>query len=210
MSHKDRTGSLSVVGLSVGAALLFQYGHFLEHAIQAAAWIGGYRHAPYMTGLGHALVQWFGEGAAPAADAARQKRLGVELLHLFGNAVFCYGVFGFWRATRHRLMRAALWIEGAHLAEHALLTVTVVVWDQAVGFSTLFGLPLAEGTAVALRVWIHFALNAVPTLLVTLVLGELLRRRRDAAPPVTPRLIELRLGIATVPRRPGPEPLVPA
>lgn len=126
---------------AVAAGLAFQVAHVLEHLVQVAVWMVSPLTGAFMTPWGRTLVS--GLSRAAGGDLA----VGMELLHLIGNAVFAVTLVG--------------------LAEHVLLTATVLTTGTATGVSTLFGV-LEAGTpeAVAVRVLFHFMLNAIPTVLV--------------------------------------------
>ncbi len=161
-------------------AILFQYGHFVEHIIQVSAWIAGYIQAPYMTEFGHMLSGWLGTAFFAGDEPERIQRLGMELLHLIGNIVFFLGTLGLWLLVRTRLTLAALAVQSFHLFEHVSLTLSSVFIDKAIGLSTLFGMPMSNFASVTYRVWWHFMFNAIPTLLVTCALVAVLSsRRRD-------------------------------
>src|SRR5690349_19393609 len=74
--------------------LLFQVGHFFEHAFQWVVWLLGDfseicgRDTPWVSGSVRDLVEQVGLLVAPTADAARQWMLGMEVLHLIGNGIF--------------------------------------------------------------------------------------------------------------------------
>lgn len=160
---------------AVAAGLAFQVAHVLEHLVQVAVWMVSPLTGAFMTPWGRTLVS--GLSRAAGGDLA----VGMELLHLIGNAVFavtlvglaglCHtrvepGSVGDW-PTALLLTRRALAVQALHLAEHVLLTATVLTTGTATGVSTLFGV-LEAGTpeAVAVRVLFHFMLNAIPTVLV--------------------------------------------
>ena len=168
------------LALGTALALLFQYGHFLEHVIQVGAWIGGHMQSPYMTEFGMHLTHMLGQMFFAAEAPERMHRLGMELLHLVGNAVFFVGVCGLWMFVRTPVMRLALFVQTFHLAEHILLTLTVYTLDTPIGFSTLFGYPMSDFISVAFRVWWHFLFNAIPTSLCSLALWRAYQDRPAA------------------------------
>jgi hypothetical protein len=153
--------------ITVGA-LVFQIGHFSEHFIQVGAWIFGNQTSPYMSPAGMWLMDTLGQFFFPLAEVAKQKYLGFELLHLFGNAIFMIGIIGTYYFIRIREIFWALIIEGYHLYEHISLTASAIYIGKSIGFSTLFGLAMSPWTSVAYRVWWHFLLNLIPTALVIL------------------------------------------
>ena len=94
----------------------------------------------------------------------------MELLHLYGNAIYLVGIVGLWGFIRTRVVLIALIIESLHVFEHIMLTLTVLYFDTPIGLSTLFGAPMSDFASVAYRVWWHFLANAIPTGLVTCAL----------------------------------------
>lgn len=85
----------------------------------------------------------------------------MEGLHLVGNVIFLLGIVALDHVTAERLpgIRAALAIQGLHVAEHVLLTATLVLFGAPLGVSTLFGAADGFAWAGTLRVWFHFMLN---------------------------------------------------
>lgn len=151
-------------------ALLFQLGHFAEHIAQVIAWIGGYRNAPYMTQFGHWLMHILGDFFYPTAGHDFQQMMGNEILHLIGNAIYAFGTVGLLFFLRTKITIAAAIIETFHLYEHFCLTISAAVMGSPIGMSTLWGLPMDHYSAVAYRVWWHFAMNAIPTTLTLIAL----------------------------------------
>ena len=97
----------AAAGLTV-LALAFQYGHFLEHIIQAGAWIAGHTDTPYMTQFGYWLSHLLGTTFFGSETPDRIHKLGMELLHLFGNAIYMLGIVGLWWFVRTKVVFAAL------------------------------------------------------------------------------------------------------
>jgi hypothetical protein len=94
------------------------------------------------------------------------------LLHLIGNVVFMAALAGlcYLALVSGRPLRAvpylmgAVLLQGAHVVEHLILTISFFVWGSAAGFTTLFG--AAHGAfGSSLRVWAHFLLNLGATYL---------------------------------------------
>lgn len=55
-------------------------------------------------------------------------------------------------------LREAMVLQGIHMAEHVLLTLSYFTLGWAIGFTTLFG--AAHGAfGSGLRIWAHFLLN---------------------------------------------------
>lgn len=147
------------------AALAFQVVHALEHVLQIGYWLRHPTQPPWLT-------PWAEVGReALAAATDGRAATGDELLHLSGNLIFLIGLAAAVAVARRRTDTAswlswALWLQAAHVVEHALLTATAVTLGQAHGLSTGFGL-LTPGTVVAgaVRVWLHLALNLTATAL---------------------------------------------
>lgn len=158
-------------------ALVFQLFHFGEHVVQAAAWLGGYREAPYMTPVGHTLMMGLGELFYPHADMLRQMMMGNEILHLIGNTIYAFGTLGLLWFVKNKLTIAAAVIETFHLFEHICLTVTAAWLGVPLGMSTLYGMSMDPATLVTLRVWWHFFMNAIPTALTIIALYHVWRMK---------------------------------
>jgi len=156
-------------------ALFFQLVHFGEHIAQAVAWIGGHRSAPYMTQVGHYLVQFLGDFFYPAAEQSFRMMMGMEILHLIGNFIYACGTVGLLFFLRTKLTIAAAIIEVFHLYEHICLTISGALTGTPLGASTMWGLPMDHSSLVAFRVWWHFFMNALPTLLSIIALYAVYR-----------------------------------
>src|SRR4051794_5412268 len=82
------------LGVVAALGLIFQIGHFAEHAFQFGVWVLGDwsnicgRDTPWMSPWAMDLVQQIGLFVAPSGDAARRAMLGMEVLHLIGNGIF--------------------------------------------------------------------------------------------------------------------------
>lgn len=176
---KHRQGSLwKIILILTFLALFFQLVHFGEHIAQALAWLGGYREAPYMTALGHYLMNVFGTFFYPDASQARQMQMGNEILHLIGNTLYAFGTLALLFFIRTRMAVTAAVIETFHLYEHISLTLSAAYLGTAIGMSTWFGLPMEHTSLVTLRVWWHFVMNAVPTTLSILVLWRVYKPKK--------------------------------
>jgi type IV secretory pathway TrbD component len=159
---------------AAGGALAFQAVHLVEHGAQALYWVGHRTSAPYLTpwatsardGLAFWCHVWAGKGVAPAR--------GNELMHLAGNSVFLAGAVAMVILARRlgrdrsvaRAARGCAWLQAAHVCEHVALTATLFIGGSARGLSTLFGtLPATDPFLVGYRIWFHFAINLVATVL---------------------------------------------
>ena len=81
-------------GLTAGA-LVFQFGHLIEHTLQMAVWFVHPQRSPWMSPWATDLALSFGR--IPAADSAEMTtamQRGMEVLHLVGNAIFLVGAVG--------------------------------------------------------------------------------------------------------------------
>lgn len=172
--------TLAVLGV------MFQIGHFFEHAFQWGVWLFGERKKPWMSPLADWLCMQAGKIVHPMpfdcgdekAWMAKQMFFGQEVLHLIGNSIFLVTIallliyfsslsYTWQRYESRKLMKWALAIEGFHLYEHLMLTATVFILDKPIGFSTLFGGTsfFAKENAVGFRVSWHFFMNLIPTIL---------------------------------------------
>jgi hypothetical protein len=172
-------GSLAI---AVAMGIAFQVGHFTEHAVQFGVWLAGVHSYAYISPVAKFFIHYLGTFFYPAAPVARQNLMGMEILHLIGNAIFLATIAGLFYFFRTKSVRWALYVEGFHLVEHLLLTSTAHVTNQALGFSTLFGYAETWGGhefAVGYRVFWHFALNLVPS---GLMMVPLMRRSQQEVP----------------------------
>lgn len=173
------------------AALAVQTAHFLEHGLQLAHWFANPTAPPYLT-------PWAADGAGAASDLVGDGgSVGVEVLHLVGNAGFLVGLAAMALLLRARgvpsqstpwTRRALIW-QGLHVTEHVLLTITAATTGTASGLSTGFGLMTGGAVAWSIRIWLHFAINAAATIAALRGLQELRRAGLlgpNTAPPETP------------------------
>jgi hypothetical protein len=168
VKQMSKVACLTLTG-AVAAGIVFQAGHFVEHAVQMGVFIFGSHTTPYMSPVAMYLTHLLGTYFFPAQQMAYQMAAGMEILHLIGNLIFLATIAGFYQLCPTPNVRTALWIETFHLYEHIMLTSTVVFLGKAVGLSTLFGGAEVLGGhvfAVGFRVSWHFALNLVPTIYV--------------------------------------------
>ena len=162
--------------------LTFQVGHFLEHTFQFGAWIWGDRSVPWMSQPVMELVRMVGQYYFPTADMARQMAAGMEIAHLVGNAIFLVSLLSLLYFVRSKWVRAAFYVELFHLGEHIALTLSIIYVGKPIGLSTLFGnsVPLLGlELAVGYRVFWHFALNFVPSILAMIGLKKHWARTRS-------------------------------
>lgn len=160
---KSDARNRSLGWLLIGATGIgFQVLHFIEHLAQLGYWALHPAHAPWLTPWAEVGRDVLAAGGHPST--------GSELLHLLGNVIFLLGLLGLWRSLLlsgvrpARSLRAALWLQAAHVGEHVLLTASWVLAGTAVGVSTLFG--ALEGSALfGYRIWWHFLINLAGTAL---------------------------------------------
>ena len=184
----DQAALHAALGTVAALGLLFQVGHFAEHAVQFVVWVLGDlsnicgRDTPWMSAWATDLVRRLGLALFPTADAARRMMLGMEVLHLIGNSIFLVSLACLYYCVRSKWVRWALYIEGFHLYEHILLTATAYFVGKPIGLSTLFGAVNVIGDrefAVKCRVTWHFAMNLLPMPLA--MVGLMQHRRRTPA-----------------------------
>ncbi|MBJ7402121.1 MAG: hypothetical protein JHD07_01965 [Bradyrhizobium sp.] len=190
-AHSDQITILGLmVATAAGLGLIFQIGHFAEHAFQFAMWILGDasnicgRNTAWMSPWVNDLVQQIG-GVFTSADAQRQMMLGMEVLHLIGNSIFLAGLASLYCCVPSKWVRWALYIETFHLYEHISLTATAYFLGKPIGMSTLFGAANVIGErefAVGCRVTWHFVMNLLPMPFAMVGLMEYLRERKTAVP----------------------------
>jgi hypothetical protein len=177
--------------MTVAAALglIFQVGHFAEHAFQFAVWVLGDlsnicgRDTPWMSPWVTELVRQTGLFLFPAADPARRMMMGMEILHLVGNSIFLCGLACLYYCAPSKWVRWAIYIEGFHLYEHIMLTATALFVGKPIGLSTLFGAVTGfdREVAVGCRVTWHFVMNLLPMPFAMIGLMEYRAEKRAAA-----------------------------
>lgn len=148
---------------AVLGVLAFQIVHSAEHVAQATYWLFNPTVAPWMSAWAMGLVNGL------AALFNTTPPLGMEILHLIGNAIFLAGLLLALRLPEQyknpqmlRWLRIATVVEALHLLEHVLLTASVALAGKAIGLSTMFG-ALTAGTpaAAGYRVVFHLAVNLI-------------------------------------------------
>ncbi|WP_454646329.1 DUF6008 family protein [Bradyrhizobium liaoningense] len=124
-------------------------------------------------------------GPIDDADGALEPGAGqsvaqLAILHLIGNSIFLISLGCLYYCVRSKWIRWAAYIEGFHLYEHLMLTVTAYFLGKPVGLSTLFGGAGMIGSrefAVGYRVSWHFAMNLLPMPFAMIGLMEHMRSR---------------------------------
>lgn len=178
-----------LIGTYAGLGLLFQIGHFIEHAVQFVVWCLGDmsqicgRNSPWMSPVATVLVRNLGLALFPAADVPRQMMLGMEVLHLIGNSIFLSSLICLYYCAPTRWTRWAIYIETFHLYEHIMLTASAYFVGKPIGLSTLFGGTFTFGNpefAVGFRVTWHFLMNLLPMPFAMIGLMKYLGERREA------------------------------
>lgn len=182
----------------------FQIFHAGEHVAQVAHWSTNPSAAPW-------LSPWAETGAHTLATVSDGRQAtGEELLHLLGNLLFLAGLIAaFVLAERLKgrgrtLLRFAVWVQVAHVAEHVLVTATWLATGTPRGVTTGFGtLAAIPEVGVVVRIWAHFALNLVAT--VPAISGALMvwydaRSRRGSAAVVVDDTPSARAPVTSVRR----------
>lgn len=178
------------IGVATVFALLFQIGHFAEHAFQFIVWMLGDlssicgRDTPWMSTWATALVEQIGARLFPGADDGRRMMMGMEILHLFGNSIFLCGLAGLYHFVRSKWVRWSIYIETFHLYEHIMLATSAYFIGKPIGMSTLFGGSSSvfdRELAVGFRVTWHFAMNFLPMPFAMMGLMEAWRQMKSAA-----------------------------
>ena len=179
------------LGTVAALGLVFQVGHFAEHAIQFTVWLLGDlsnicgRDTPWMSPWANELVRSLGLWLFPTAVAGRRMMLGMETLHLIGNSIFLASLACLYYCLRSKWVKWALLVETFHLYEHILLTATAYFVGKPIGLSTLFGDSDAIGNrefAVGYRVSWHFFMNLLPMPFAMVALMERWRGISEKAP----------------------------
>lgn len=161
---RSNARSILVIGVSVG--FVVQIFHFLEHVLQAGYWIVFPERAPWITPWIRPIRNSLGLGGRLQA--------GDELLHLIGNALFLVtllGALALFRSPDGRdflaPLRIAAAVQGWHVFEHVLLTSTYFIRGKPVGLTNGFCLLQGADGRIPIigRLWLHFLINAVVTLL---------------------------------------------
>lgn len=140
--------------------MAFQVVHLIEHAAQLGHWLGNPTEPPWLTPWAMAGRDALAVGGTAAA--------GSEVLHLVGNLIFLVALLAMAAVApragsrSHQDLDRAVYLQGFHVVEHLLLTISFLIWGRSLGVTTLFG--VATGVfGSSLRVWAHFLLNLVAT-----------------------------------------------
>ena len=175
-----RVASRVLVALILGV-LSFQLAHFLEHLLQFGYWASHPGEDPWITSWGRVAT----DGLAALSGHHGGRATGTELLHLFGNWITFVGITAVYLSLRSwhvgsrrmRTARVAFWLQLVHVLEHVSLTTTFFALGTPIGLSTLFGhsFHIEGGWAPAIRIWWHFVMVLVPTVLFLLALREFRR-----------------------------------
>lgn len=164
----------------------FQVVHFVEHLAQLGYWLGNTDEPPWLTPWAEVardgLAFWCQVFPGKGVDGLR----GVEMLHLIGNLLFLAGAVALAAlidrrgVAGRRAIQRCIALQGFHVAEHVLLTVSVFTTGRSLGISTLFGAadPGTDG-AVAYRVLFHFTINLVATAFVVIAAAAAARSARS-------------------------------
>ncbi len=175
-----RIAARVLVALVLGV-FCFQLVHFLEHVLQFGYWSLYPGESPWITPWGRVAT----DGLAAVSGHHGGRATGTELLHLTGNWITFVGIVATYAALRSwhvgsrqmRAARVAFWVQLVHVLEHVSLTSTFFALGTPIGLSTLLGASfLLEGAwAPTIRIWWHFAMVLVPTVLFLLALREFRR-----------------------------------
>lgn len=122
------------------------------------------------------------------AMPARQAMPGVELLHLLASGIFLTALACLHFCIGGRWIRAALYLQGIHLAEHVMLVASCFGFGKPLGLSTLFSYTDEIGVpfAVEYRVAWHIAMNLLPMLLAAIALADCWRHHAGSTGATTP------------------------
>lgn len=188
IDQSDISNARLIIWAIVVSGLLFQVGHFFEHAFQWVVWLlGDYseicgRDTPWVSASVAKLVDLVGGIVAPEADGARRFMLGMEVLHLIANGIFLATLCLLYFATGNKWVRWGLYIETFHLYEHIMLTATAFFIGKPIGLSTLFGGANlgSKDFAVGVRVTWHFFMNLLPMPFAMIGLMEYLDKHNPA------------------------------
>ena len=159
----------------VGGSLIFQSFHTLEHLVQLSRWFNSPYSPPYMSPIAKTASSQLESSFASISNIIGVPSLGMELLHLVGNAIFLTGgVVLFFSPVFAKVRKYSLYallFEGVHMIEHSILTISSLSGNGAWGASTQFNL-LAGSQLTTHRIWWHGAMNLVALLTFALALTK--------------------------------------
>ena len=159
----------------VGGSLIFQSFHTLEHLVQLSRWFNSPYSPPYMSPIAKTASSQLESSFASISNIIGVPSLGMELLHLVGNAIFLTGgVVLFFSPVFAKVRKYSLYallFEGVHMIEHSILTISALSGNGAWGASTQFNL-LAGSQLTTHRIWWHGAMNLVALLTFALALTK--------------------------------------
>ncbi len=195
----------TLISMIIFATVGFQLFHVFEHGLQLGYWTFNPDAKPWLTPWAESGVS----GLAYFCDLtgtqlSKVNKCGAELLHLVGNGIYLVGVSAMFIVAKRSNIKdpvfsGNLFFQGFHFVEHCTLTLTLLINGKAWGFSTLFG-QLSGSELSTYRVWWHFSINAIATILGILALRRLyLGSRLSVSPDTGARLLaERRLNLAWV------------
>ena len=195
----------TLISMIIFATVGFQLFHVFEHGLQLGYWTFNPDAKPWLTPWAESGVS----GLAYFCDLtgtqlSKVNKCGAELLHLVGNGIYLVGVSAMFIVAKRSNIKdpvfsGNLFFQGFHFLEHCTLTLTLLINGKAWGFSTLFG-QLSGSELSTYRVWWHFSINAIATILGILALRRLyLGSRLSVSPDTGARLLaERRLNLAWV------------
>lgn len=174
---------LKLLGTVAFLGILFQVGHFAEHLFQFGIWVLGDlsqicgRNQAWLSDVAKDLVAFIGSNF----HEGRAKLMGVEVLHLLGNAIFLTSLLALYACIGTKWVRWACYVEGFHLYEHIMLTFTSYFLGHPVGLSTLFGavIDMPPEARVGIRVSWHFVMNLLPMPFAMIGIMAWLREKRE-------------------------------
>lgn len=167
--HSSSLGFILLI--IVVLSFVFQGAHFLEHALQFGVWLFGPKDVVYMTPWATNLVEWIASFFS-SVDVLQARLIGIEFLHLIGNAIFFIGICVYQRFYTSRAVKIVFWFQFAHVIEHILLTVTILTVGVPLGVSTLFGANASIPFMVSYRIIWHFVINLIPSFFIAKALVE--------------------------------------
>lgn len=143
---------------------LFQFFHTLEHVVQLIRWSLSPYSPPYMSPVAKTAAKQLESTFAGFTNITGIPTIGMELLHLVGNAIFLAGGVVLYFAPAFKKIKPyalyAFLFEAIHLAEHFSLTYFAASKKSAWGSSTLFNL-LSGSQLTTHRILWHFTMNVL-------------------------------------------------